>query len=53
SVSQISFGFWESYHQFDVVWNYDATQNLYLRENGGAVHKDKDNDTQLSAKVVV
>lgn len=53
TVGKISFGFWESYHQFDVVWTYDATKNAYLRENGGVVHKDRDDDTQLSAKVVV
>lgn len=53
SVSKIAFGFWESYHQFDVVWNYDASGNLYTRQNGGEVHKDRNDDTQLSAKVII
>lgn len=53
SVSKISFGFWESYHQFDVVWTYDSAKNAYTRENGGEVHKDLDDDSQLTAKVVV
>jgi len=53
SVNKISFGFWESYHQFDVAWSYDASKNIYLRENGGVSHKDRNNDSQLSAKVVV
>lgn len=53
TVGKISFGFWESYHQFDVVWTYDAAKNTYSRENAGAVHKDRDDDSQLTAKVIV
>lgn len=53
SVSKISFGFWESYHDFDVVWSYDAGSNSYTRENGGSAHKDLNNDSTLSAKVIV
>lgn len=53
SVGKISFGFWESYHDFDVVWTYDAGKNAYTRENGGAPHKDLDNDSVITAKVVV
>ncbi|MEI8232636.1 MAG: DUF3048 domain-containing protein [bacterium] len=53
TVGKISFGFWESYHMFDVVWNYDATNNQYLRENGGAMHTDLNSKEQLSTKVVV
>ncbi len=52
SVGKISFGFWESYHDFDVVWTYDAGKNAYTRENGGAPHKDLDNDSVITAKVV-
>jgi hypothetical protein len=53
SATRIAFGFWESYHQFDVVWNYDATNNGYVRENGGEPHKDRNDDSTLTAKVVV
>lgn len=53
TVSKISFGFWESYHDFDVIWNYDSGKNYYTRENGGAPHKDRDDDSVLTAKVVV
>jgi hypothetical protein len=53
SVSKISFGFWESYHQFDVVWNYDSAINAYKRENGGEAHKDRNDDSQITAKVIV
>lgn len=53
SVGKVSFGFWESYHDFDVVWSYDGSTNSYTRENGGSAHKDLNNDSTLSAKVVV
>ncbi|PIR99103.1 hypothetical protein COT87_01225 [Candidatus Collierbacteria bacterium CG10_big_fil_rev_8_21_14_0_10_44_9] len=53
TVSKISFGFWESYHQFDVVWTYDSTNHSYTRENGGETHKDINDDSQLTAKVIV
>ena len=53
TVSKISFGFWESYHDFDVTWTYDAASNSYTRENGGAPHKDLDDGSVLSTKVVV
>jgi hypothetical protein len=53
SIAKIAFGFWESYHDYDVVWNYDSAKNAYTRENGGLAHKDLNDDSQLSAKVVV
>lgn len=53
ATNKISFGFWESYHDFDVVWNYDGSTNSYNRDNGGAPHKDLNNDAVLSAKVIV
>ena len=53
SVSKISFGFWESYHDFDVVWDYDKANNTYARTNGGEVHKDLDDNSTLTAKAIV
>ena len=53
TVSKISFGFWESYHDFDVTWTHDTTTNSYTRENGGSAHKDLNDDSTLTAKVVV
>lgn len=52
-VTKISFGFWESYHDFDVVWNYDKNSNTYTRTNGGAPHTDLDSKSNLTAKVVL
>ncbi|KKU44791.1 MAG: hypothetical protein UX64_C0045G0001, partial [Microgenomates group bacterium GW2011_GWC2_46_7] len=53
SVNKISFGFWESYHDMDVVWNYDSAGNLYRRDNGGSPHTDLNDKSTLTAKVIV
>lgn len=53
TTGKISFGFWENYHDFDVIWTYDKASNTYSRENGGAPHKDLNNDATLTAKVIV
>ncbi len=53
SVASIKFGFWESYHDFDVTWDYDANTNLYRRTNGDAVHKDRNTDEQFTASAVL
>ena len=52
-VSKITFGFWESYHDFDVTWTYDKASNTYARTNGDAPHKDRNSDLQFSAKAVL
>lgn len=52
-VGKISFGFWESYHDFDVTWTYDKASNTYARTNGDGPHKDRNNDQQFTAKVVL
>ena len=49
----ITFNFWEGYNDYEVVWTYDKTTNLYIRTSGGAPHKDKNNDKQITAKNVV
>lgn len=53
SVNSISFGFWESYHDFDVTWNYDKATNSYTRINGGSPHIDRNDDKTLTTKVVL
>ncbi len=53
TTGKISFGFWESYHDFDVTWTYDKGSNTYTRENGGALHKDRDDDSTLTTKTIV
>ncbi len=53
SVGKISFGFWDSNKDFDVVWSHDATKNQYTRTTGGVDHKDLNDDSIMSAKVVV
>jgi len=38
---------------YNVEWKYDASNNNYGRSQGGAVQKDRNNSTQLTAKNVV
>ncbi len=52
-ISSVTFGFWEKYQDFQVVWTYDPASNSYKRTNGNAPHKDLNNDSQLEAKVVI
>lgn len=53
TVANVSFGFWESYKDYDVTWKYDAASNSYKRETAGAPHLDLNDQSQLTAKVVV
>lgn len=53
TASKISFEFWSNKPDYNVIWNYDSSQNTYLRENGGQKFIDLDNKSQLSAKNVV
>lgn len=45
--------FWSSDSRYFVDWKYDKASNTYKRSSGGAVHKDKNTDKQISAKNVV
>lgn len=38
---------------FQVIWNYDATTNSYLRTMAGVPHKDRTLGDQITAKTVV
>jgi len=38
---------------YSVHYDYDATTNLYKRNEGGAPHMDADSNTQLTPKVVI
>lgn len=49
----ISFGFWESYEDYSVTWQYDSATHLYRRTNGGGPLKDLNNDEIITARVVV
>lgn len=54
TVKKISFGFWEQFSSdFSVTWTYDNKRNIYLRENGGKPHVDKNTGKQLYAKNIV
>lgn len=53
NTTQISYGFWSGYDDYNVTWNYDATKDVYLRSIGGQPDKDLNNDEQIGAKNVV
>ena len=52
TVNQISYNFWDD-EAYQVVWQYDQTNNLYSRANNGQPHKDLNTDQQLTAKNIV
>lgn len=45
--------FWSGYTAYFVDWKYDPATNLYMRNNGGKSHIDRDTNKQLSAKTIV
>jgi len=51
--SKIEFDFWQGQKDYSVMWEYDKQANIYRRFNGGAPHKDLNNNQQLVAKVVI
>lgn len=51
--TKIAFSFWDNKPDYDVLWEYNPENNVYLRSNGGEKHMDLANDTQLSAKNLV
>lgn len=50
---QIHIEHWEQYDTYAVDWVYSAKDNMYVRKNGGEVHKDRNTDKQISAKTIV
>ena len=38
---------------YNVLWKYDPATNKYLRSMGGAIHKDRETNTQLASTNVV
>lgn len=51
--SEVSFGFWGGYKQYDVVWKYNSQTKLYERSNGGEPLKDLNNDKQITSRVII
>jgi len=49
----ISFDFWSGYKDYTVSWKYDATNNNYLRSNGGQDQIDFNTQTAITTKNVV
>ncbi len=51
--SDVSFDFWSGYPAYSVEWKYDATNNNYVRSNGGQQHIDFNTGKTITAKNVV
>ncbi len=48
-----SFSFWKGYSDYDVKWEYDLLSNNYKRINGGVLQKDRNDDAEIRARVIV
>lgn len=46
------FSFWKDYSAYDVFWEYDSQLNDYKRTNDGQVSRDRNDDSEIRAKVV-
>ncbi len=53
SVDEVSFNFWEGYSAYQVMWEYNQEENVYLRYNGGEPHNDFLTGDQIKSKVVI
>ena len=53
TTAKINVSFWENQGNYAVEWNYDNASNSYKRKNGGDLHKDLNNNTEISSKVVI
>ena len=52
-LQKVSFGFWDGYKDFDMIWTYDPAKNIYLRSMGGVPHEDALTKQQIEASVVI
>lgn len=50
---KISFDFWSGYKDYSVAWNYDKTNNIYSRSNGGADHIDFNTQKVITTKNII
>ncbi len=53
SVTKISYDFWSGYNQYSVSWDYDAQNNLFLRNLAGVEDLDLNNQERIGAANVV
>ena len=45
--------YWEGYESYFVDWLYSSKDNVYLRNNGGIKHTDRNTKAQMQAKNIV
>ncbi|OQY67024.1 hypothetical protein B6D29_02325, partial [Microgenomates bacterium UTCPR1] len=54
TIAKVDFGFSNNLaSDFNVVWSYDKSSNSYKRDNGGALHIDKNTGKPITSKNVV
>lgn len=53
STQKIHIEYWPGYDNYTVDWTYSSKDNVYLRNNGGVKHMDRNTKEQMRAKNVV
>lgn len=53
NVGSLTFDFWLNAPDYTVKWQYNQSDNFYLRFNGSQPQQDHNNNEQIRAKVVV
>ncbi len=53
TTAKIEVNFWENQTAYQVMWDYDVSENVYRRKNGGESHNDLNNKKQISPKTVI
>jgi hypothetical protein len=53
TITTVSHPFWSGYDQYSVKWEYDPSQDRFLRFTGGEPHTDLNNGKQIAAANVI
>lgn len=53
TATKVSHDFWSNYDLYSLVWTYDSESKAYLREMGGEVDRDLNNEKQIAANTVI
>jgi len=53
TVERVHYDFWSGYNDYSVDWYYDASQDVFLRSQGGAEHIDLNNNERVAAANVI
>ncbi len=53
TITSVSHPFWSGYDQYSAKWEYDSSQDRFLRSTGGEPHTDLNNGKQIAAANVI